>query len=152
MTRINLLSENILVMHDDVIKWQHFRVGGPLCGESAGHRWYPPLRPLTRGFVIFFDLRLSKRLSKQSRRRWFETPKRSLWRHSGWNATESYQPQGYETSVLHAILHADLTHLPTGQNIRDFADDIFRCIFVDETVCLKIKISLKLVPRVPIDN
>ena len=30
---------------------------------------------------IFFDLRLKKRLSKQSRRRWLETPSHSLWRH-----------------------------------------------------------------------
>ena len=34
-----------------------------------------------RGASFFFDLRLIKRLSKQSRRRWFETPSRSLWRH-----------------------------------------------------------------------
>ena len=32
-------------------------------------------------FDVFFDLRLSKRLSKQSRRWWFEMPSRSLWRH-----------------------------------------------------------------------
>ena len=30
---------------------------------------------------VFFYLRLNKRLSKQPRRRWFETPSRSLWRH-----------------------------------------------------------------------
>ena len=36
---------------------------------------------VTRSFDVFFDLRLNKRLSKQSRRRWFETPSRSLWRH-----------------------------------------------------------------------
>ena len=30
---------------------------------------------------VSFDLRLNKRLSKQWRRRWFETPSRSLWRH-----------------------------------------------------------------------
>ena len=30
---------------------------------------------------VIFDLRLNKRLSKQSRRRWFETPSRSLWCH-----------------------------------------------------------------------
>ena len=30
---------------------------------------------------VFFDLRLSKRWSKQSRRRLFESPSRSLWRH-----------------------------------------------------------------------
>ena len=35
-------------------------------------------RPVTRYFDVFFDLCLNKRLSKQSRRRWFETPSRSL--------------------------------------------------------------------------
>ena len=39
-------------------------------------------RPVTRNFDgVFFYLRLNKRLSKQSRRRWFETPSWSLWRH-----------------------------------------------------------------------
>ena len=37
-------------------------------------------RPATWSFDIFFDPRLNTRLSKQSRRRWFETPLRSLWR------------------------------------------------------------------------
>ena len=38
-------------------------------------------RPLTWSFDDFFALRLNKRLSKQSRHRWFETPSRPLWRH-----------------------------------------------------------------------
>ena len=38
-------------------------------------------RPMTRSFDVFFDLRLKRQLSKQSRRRWFETPSCSLWRH-----------------------------------------------------------------------
>ena len=41
----------------------------------------PSQRPVTRSFDIFFDLRLNKRLSKQSWGLWFETPARSLWRH-----------------------------------------------------------------------
>ena len=28
-------------IHDDVIKWKHFGVTYPLCGEFAGHRWIP---------------------------------------------------------------------------------------------------------------
>ena len=36
---------------------------------------------VTRSFYVFFNLCLSKRLNKESRRRWFETPSRSLWRH-----------------------------------------------------------------------
>ena len=38
-------------------------------------------RPVTRSFEGFFDLRLIKRLSNQSRRWWSVTPSRSLWRH-----------------------------------------------------------------------
>ena len=33
-----------------------------------------------------------------------------------------------------------------------FADDIFRCNFVNEKFCILIKISLKFVPKGPIDN
>ena len=36
---------------------------------------------LLRFFVCFLWSPPEKRLSKQSRRRWFETPSRSLWRH-----------------------------------------------------------------------
>ena len=34
---------------------------------------FPSQRPVTRSFNVFFDLRLNKWRSKQSRRRWFET-------------------------------------------------------------------------------
>ena len=44
-----------------------------------------------------------------------------------------------------------LTH-PPGQNRRRFADDILKCIFLNEHVCVLIRISLKFVPRVRIDN
>ena len=47
-------------------------------------------RPVTRSFAIFFDPRLKERLSKQSRRRWFETPSRSL---SG----------DYDVTVMHSL-------------------------------------------------
>ena len=41
---------------------------------------------------------------------------------------------------------------PPGQNGRHFADDIFRCIFLIEKFCILIRISLKFVPKGPIDN
>ena len=47
----------------------------PVTGE------FPSQRPVTRSFGVFFDLCLNKRLSKQSRGWWFETPSRSPWRH-----------------------------------------------------------------------
>ena len=46
-----------------------------LCaGNSPVTGELPSQKPVTRIFDVFFDLRLNKRLSKQSRRRWFETP------------------------------------------------------------------------------
>ena len=42
---------------------------------------FPSQRPVTRSIDVSFDVRLNKGLSKQSRRRWFETPSRPLWRH-----------------------------------------------------------------------
>ena len=47
----------------------------PVTGE------FPSQRPVTRSYEVFFDPRLNERLSKQSRRRWFETPSPSLWCH-----------------------------------------------------------------------
>ena len=38
-------------------------------------------RPVARSFHVFFDLRLNKRLSKQSWGWWFEMPQHQLWRH-----------------------------------------------------------------------
>ena len=47
----------------------------PVTGEFLSQR------PVTHSFGVSFDL--NKRFSKQPRRRWSETPSRSLWRH--WN-------------------------------------------------------------------
>ena len=63
-------------LHDDVIKWKHFP---RYCPFVRGiHR---SQRPVTQSFDVFFDLRLNKRLSKQSWVWWFETSAHPLWRH-----------------------------------------------------------------------
>ena len=53
-----------------------FHVPGLAWGESIGDLQ----RPVTRSLDVFFDVSLNKRLIKQSRCWWFETPWRSLWR------------------------------------------------------------------------
>ena len=54
----------------------------PLCaGNLPVTGEFPSQRPVTRSFDIFFDLRMNKRLSKQSWGWRFETPSRPLWRH-----------------------------------------------------------------------
>ena len=42
---------------------------------------FPTQRPVTQSFDVFLDLRLNKRLSKQSWGRWFERLSRTFWRH-----------------------------------------------------------------------
>ena len=60
------------------LKGNIFRVTGPLCGEFTGHRWVPLKKASDAELWCF--LWYDKRLSTQSRRRWFELPSRSLWR------------------------------------------------------------------------
>ena len=53
-----------------------------LCaGNSPFPCEFPAQRPVTWSFDVFCDLRLNKRLSKQSWGWWFETLSWSLWRH-----------------------------------------------------------------------
>ena len=73
----------------------------PVPGEFSAQR------PVTRSFDVFFDLRLNKRLSKQSRDWWFEMPAWSLWRHrndytecelwrhNGRDGVSNHQPHDY---------------------------------------------------------
>ena len=63
------------LVHDDVIKWKHFPRYWSLVG---GIQWSQKFS----SHEVFFDMRLNKRMSKQSRRWWFETPSHSLWCHS----------------------------------------------------------------------
>ena len=58
--------------HDDVIQWKYFPRYWPFVRRihrSTGG--FPSQRPVTRSFDAFLDLRLNKRFSKHSRRRWF---------------------------------------------------------------------------------
>ena len=45
-----------------------------------------------------------------------------------------------------------LNTLRPRQNGHHFADDIFKCIFLNENIWILIKISLKFVPKSPINN
>ena len=56
-----------------------FRVTGHLCGEFTGLWWIPRTKASDAELWCFFDLRLNKRLSKQSWGWWFETLSHPLW-------------------------------------------------------------------------
>ena len=72
--------------------WRHqmetFSASLAICaGNSPVPGEFPTQRPVTRSFDVFFDLRLNKRLSKQSWGWWFETLSRPLWRHRNGSLT-----------------------------------------------------------------
>ena len=82
-----------IIFHDDVIKWKYFPRYWPFVRAQ---------RPVTRSFDVFFDLRLNKRLSKQSWSWWFETLSRPLWRHRNVYVRMNYVTPG-KISPLHLL-------------------------------------------------
>ena len=118
--------------------------------------------PVTRSFNVFFNLRLNKWLSKLWYGWWFETPSRPFWRQcydikvaemcsklvqdlksvaQWWRKRRSFDP------CLDSI-----KALRSRQNGRHLADDISKCIFPKENIRIKIRISLKIVPKGRINN
>ena len=66
--------------------WRHqmeafFALLALCAGNSPVPGQFPAQRPVTESFDVFFDLRLDKRLSKESWGWWFETLSCPLWRH-----------------------------------------------------------------------
>ena len=66
--------------------WQHqmetFSALLAICaGNSPVTGEFPTQMPVTWSFDVFLDLRLNKRLSKQSWGWWIDTPSHPLWRH-----------------------------------------------------------------------
>ena len=79
----NTFRSQFHAIHDDVIKLKHFPRYWPFV--RGIHRWIPPQRLVTQSFDVFCELCLNKRFSKHSKRRWFQAPSRSLWRHCNVN-------------------------------------------------------------------
>ena len=66
--------------------WRHqMEIFSALLAICAGNSLVPgeftAQRPVTGSYAVFCDLRPNKRLSKQSRGRWFEAPSLPSWRH-----------------------------------------------------------------------
>ena len=88
------------IFHDSW--WRHqmeiFSALLALCaGNSPVTGEFPSQRPVTRSSDIYFDLRLNKRLCKQSLGWRFETPSRPLWRHC--NVLKEWWPIKYHLHI-----------------------------------------------------
>ena len=116
------------VHQDDVIKWKYFPRHYPFVQGIHRHREFTAQRPVTHSFDVFFDLSLNKRLSKQSRGWWFETPSRQLWRHCnvlGYTVCGCCMEQSLNVClVLLCEVLADFTHafrdVFTGTTLQNF--------------------------------
>ena len=63
------------------------------------------------------------------------------------------QPQTPSVQSAATIIYkSPLIISPWTINGHHFANDIFKCIFVNEKFCVLVKISLTFVPKGPIDN
>ena len=124
--------------HDDVIKWKLFALLALCVGNSPVAGEFPTQRPMTRSFDVFFDLCLNKRLKKQSWRWWFETPSRSLWRHSVYLAATTHVEWVYtvlmpcslcpmwNTWSSHVCLQTQINSLAPGRCGGDFKSLTFK--------------------------
>ena len=120
-----------------------------LCaGNSPATGEFPSPRTVTRGFCVFFclffNLGLNKRLSKQSRRRWFQMPSRSLWRHCKCIKPISTSPYGITRPQWVKTLKPE-------QNCRCLPV-IFSNTSLEINVCILTAISLKFSPDDSIEN
>ena len=66
--------------HDDITKWKHFPRYWPFVWGIHRSPVNSPHKSQWHG-ALMFSLIYAWTLGKQSRRRWFETPSRSFWRH-----------------------------------------------------------------------
>ena len=83
--------------HDYVIKWKHF--------PSYWLFVWGIHRPMTRSFDVFFNLRMDKRLSKQSWGWWFEKPSRPLRRHSNARAMTLSCLSSFLVEAMYLVIH-----------------------------------------------
>ena len=82
--------------------------------------------------------------------------KTSCWRHSSCNEkiheAERKSLLDSSSESLGNPCNDSVNTLRPRQNGCHFTDDIFKCIFLNENVWIPIKISLKFVPKGPINN
>ena len=110
ITLRNKLSSNILGLstrrRPRAVKpwWHHqketfFAFLALRVGNSLVTSEFPSQRPVTWSFDVFLDLRLNKRLSKQSICRWFKTSLCSLWLHCNVDHKCQEQPLCFQSII-----------------------------------------------------
>ena len=108
---------------------------------GTGHWWITLTQASNVELWCLFDLHLNKRWSKQSRRHRVHD-----------DVTVMIECCFGIISTRWTKFTVKFNTLRPRQNGRRFADDTFKCIFLNENVRISLKISLKFVPKGPINN
>ena len=109
-------------------------------GNSPVTGDFPAQRPVTRGFDVFFGLRLNKRLSKQSHGWWFETPSSPLWCHCNGQI------------MLNSLLRKTfLRHCGLNKMIDIFQMTYSSCMIWNKNILLLVKFRWKQFPGVTVN-
>ena len=119
--------------HVSVALWRHVALSALVIIDSvmAGYP-FSDAKPLPEPMITCCQVDPQKQTSVKSESK-HKDPRKVIWKRL------SAKCPGLNT-------------LRTRQNGRHFADDIFKCIFLNENVWIPIKISLKFVPKGPINN
>ena len=123
-------------LSSNIVWWRHqmepYSALLVLCaGNSPVSCEFPSQRPVMRSFDVFFDLRLNKRLSKQSRGWWFETLSSPLWHHCNVITSRDKLFVGNLKICLHVLsfLHTDMTQVLGTCNWNPFSSRTKTCLF-----------------------
>ena len=107
---------NIIIQHDDAIKWKHFPRNWLFVLGIHRSPVNSPHKGQWRGALIFFYLSRNKRFGKQSSGWWFETLSRPSWRYCN-----EYQYCKYRTTIRHicqTVTVVDQSHQPYKAPVR----------------------------------
>ena len=118
--------------HDDVIKWKHFPRYRPFVRGIHRSPVISPHKGQWRGaLMFFFDLFLTKQLSKQSWGWWFETPSCRLWRHCNdrQNGIVPHHNKSKLVNRVHIRWMATMLHSAAGILIPRLSDFIMTSCF-----------------------
>ena len=122
----------------------------PFCGESICYwRISNTKMPLLQSFDGFFGISLTDLLNKQSNSQLFEM---LLCSYDVTATTTLLQYPSMQACLVSNWQEAYINTLRPRQNGRHFPDDSFRWIFLNENVWISIEVSLKFVPKGPINN
>ena len=165
--RLNLWVPNLQMSYRDLITWQNTRIVA-LSMAAGWHtlltHWPIEIRKFQRNFrKVIFQLILvidGWSIACKIVLKWIPMDltdaKSTLVQVMAWchQATSHYLSQFWSRSLLPfgAIRPQWVNSSPPRRNGRHFADNLFRCIFMNEKFCILIKIPLKFVPKGLINN